>query len=363
MSVTAPVLGLLGAGNIASAMVAGWCTADAGMAERIVVTDRGSGRAAALADRHGLRHVADNADVVAAADIVVLCVKPIDVEKVLREVSDLVTPKKAIASVAAGVGTATLETILDVDAPVFRFMPNVGVRVGAGTLAFSAGRFNDTAAEQAVLAAFSLLGEVVPLEERLFDRALGIRPRVPRPDHRGVRGRRDRLRPDACRRPPPVPVDRRRNGGAAARGRPRLLRPEANGHEPRRDGGGGAGLHGAGRCPRCHHRRRIGGGAPGRRARLTPTMGITTAEQFVFSLYVVYSLLIILYVLMSWVRLPYNIWIGRLRGFLHDTVEPLLRPIRSVLPSMGGLDLSPLVALLGVSVLERIVIAVLDGFR
>ncbi len=144
------------------------------MAERIVVTDRGSGRAAALAERHGLRHVAANADVVAAADIVVLCVKPIDVEQVLREVSDLVTPTKSIASVAAGVGTATLETILDVDAPVFRFMPNVGVRVGAGTLAFSAGRFNDTAAEQAVLAAFSLLGEVVPLEERLFDAATAL---------------------------------------------------------------------------------------------------------------------------------------------------------------------------------------------
>jgi len=153
MSATAPVLGLLGAGNIASAMVAGWCSADPAMGERIVVTDRGSGRAAALAERHGLRHVAANADVVAAADIVVLCVKPVDIEKVLREVSGLVTPRKSIASVAAGVGTATLETILDVDAPVFRFMPNVGVRVGAGTLAFSAGRFNDTAAEQAVLEA------------------------------------------------------------------------------------------------------------------------------------------------------------------------------------------------------------------
>ncbi len=92
-------------------------------------------------------------------------------------------------------------------------------------------------------------------------------------------------------------------------------------------------------------------------------MGITTAEQFVFSLYLVYSLLIILYVLMSWLRLPYSIWIGRIRGFLHDTVEPLLRPIRAVLPPLGGLDLSPLVALLGVSVLERIIIAVLDGFR
>jgi YggT family protein len=92
-------------------------------------------------------------------------------------------------------------------------------------------------------------------------------------------------------------------------------------------------------------------------------MGITTIEQFVFSLYLVYSLLIILYVLMSWLQLPYNIWIGRIRGFLHDTVEPILRPIRAVLPSLGGFDLSPLVALFGISILQQIIRAILDGFR
>lgn len=92
-------------------------------------------------------------------------------------------------------------------------------------------------------------------------------------------------------------------------------------------------------------------------------MGITTIEQFVFSLYLVYSLLIILYVLMSWVQLPYNIWIGRIRGFLHDTVEPVLRPIRAVLPALGGFDLSPLVALFGISILQQIIRAILDGFR
>jgi pyrroline-5-carboxylate reductase len=174
MSDHAPTVGLLGAGNMASAMVSGWVRADEAMAARILVTDRGSGRAAALAARTGARHVEENADLVREADIVVLCVKPIDVERVLREVSELITPAKAIASVAAGVGTATLETILDVDAPVFRFMPNVGVRVGAGTLAFSSGRFTHTAAEEAVLECFSMLGEVVPLEERLFDAATAL---------------------------------------------------------------------------------------------------------------------------------------------------------------------------------------------
>ncbi|HUZ85103.1 MAG TPA: pyrroline-5-carboxylate reductase, partial [Gaiellales bacterium] len=170
----APVIGLLGAGNIAAAMVEGWVGRDPAMAERILVTDRGSGRAAALAQRHGVRHVASNHDLVAAAGIVVLCVKPVDVERVLRDVSELVTGDKTIASVAAGVRIATLETILDVDAPVFRLMPNVGVTVGAGTLAFSAGRFTDTTAEQRVLEAFSMLGEVVPLEERLFDAATAL---------------------------------------------------------------------------------------------------------------------------------------------------------------------------------------------
>jgi pyrroline-5-carboxylate reductase len=174
MSERPTTLGLLGAGNMASAMVRGWVRADAGMAGRLLVTDRGSGRAAGLAETLGVRHVERNEDVVREADVVVLCVKPIDVERVLREVVDLVTPDKAIASVAAGVRTSTLETILDVDAPVFRFMPNVGVSVGMGTLAYSAGRFTHTDAEQRVLGAFGMLGEVVPLEERQFDAATAL---------------------------------------------------------------------------------------------------------------------------------------------------------------------------------------------
>jgi YggT family protein len=92
-------------------------------------------------------------------------------------------------------------------------------------------------------------------------------------------------------------------------------------------------------------------------------MGITTVEQFVLSLYLVYLVLIFLYVIMSWVQLPYNVWIGRVRGFLHDTVEPVLRPIRAVLPPLGGFDLSPLIAILALGLIEQVVISVLDGFR
>ena len=70
--------------------------------------------------------------------------------------------------------TTTLETILDEDAAVFRFMPNVGVSVCAGTLCYAQGRFAGTAAEEAVLAWMSRLGAVVPLEERQFDAATAL---------------------------------------------------------------------------------------------------------------------------------------------------------------------------------------------
>jgi pyrroline-5-carboxylate reductase len=67
-----------------------------------------------------------------------------------------------------------MENILDEDAPVFRFMPNVSVSVCAGTLCFAQGRFADTAAEETLLAWFRQLGTVVPLEERLFDAATAL---------------------------------------------------------------------------------------------------------------------------------------------------------------------------------------------
>ena len=104
----------------------------------------------------------------------VVAVKPIDVERVLREVSGLITPERAVLSVAAGVATTTLETIVDEDVPVFRVMPNVGVRVCAGTLCFAEGRFAGGDAEGDVLEWLALLGTVVRLEERLFDAATAL---------------------------------------------------------------------------------------------------------------------------------------------------------------------------------------------
>jgi len=92
-------------------------------------------------------------------------------------------------------------------------------------------------------------------------------------------------------------------------------------------------------------------------------VNISTVEQFLYSLWLVYSLVIGLYILMSWLQLPPTRWVGVVRTFLYDTVEPVLRPLRGILPSMGGLDLSPMVAIFGMRLLLEIAFAILDGFR
>src|SRR5437868_2507222 len=73
---------------------------------------------------------------------------------------------------------------------------------------------------------------------------------------------------------------------------------------------------------------------------------ISKAETFVNVFVSVYSLLILLYIVASWLRLPYSTWLNRIQRFLYDVSEPYLRIFRRLLPSMGPLDLSPMVGII-----------------
>jgi YggT family protein len=77
----------------------------------------------------------------------------------------------------------------------------------------------------------------------------------------------------------------------------------------------------------------------------------------------VYTILIIAWIISAWVRLPYNVWVSRIRTFLDDTVSPYVGIFRRFLPMLGPLDLSPMVAIIVLQVAERILQSVLDGFR
>ena len=73
----------------------------------------------------------------------------------------------------------------------------------------------------------------------------------------------------------------------------------------------------------------------------------------------VYVLALILYVLSSWIRVPYSlIPVAR---FLYDICEPYLRLWRRVLPmSFGAIDFTPMIAIFSLIIVTQIVVAVLD---
>jgi uncharacterized protein YggT (Ycf19 family) len=90
---------------------------------------------------------------------------------------------------------------------------------------------------------------------------------------------------------------------------------------------------------------------------------VDTLISFVTALYYVYTILILLYIILSWLQLPYNVWIGRIRTFLHDTVEPYLGLFRRLIPPIGMFDVSPIVALVVLGLVYQVLVGVLSGFR
>ena len=104
---------------------------------------------------------------------------------------------------------------------------------------------------------------------------------------------------------------------------------------------------------------RMGGGA---------TLGllydaIDSVESFLNVFVYVYSLVILAYIITSWVRLPYSVWLNRIQRFLYDVCDPYLRMWRRILPSFGPLDLSPVVGVAFLYIALWLVTSILESLR
>jgi YggT family protein len=87
---------------------------------------------------------------------------------------------------------------------------------------------------------------------------------------------------------------------------------------------------------------------------------ISTVESFVDAFILVYVLLILAFIILSWIRLPYSVWLNRIQRFLYDICDPYLRIFRRFVPPLGPLDLSPMLAVVVLIVLQQIIHAVLN---
>jgi YggT family protein len=85
---------------------------------------------------------------------------------------------------------------------------------------------------------------------------------------------------------------------------------------------------------------------------------VSAVQNFVSVFSGVYILLIFVYVLTSWVRLPYSL--APVQRFLYDVCEPYLRLFRRILPPLGPMDLSPIVGVFALLLAARLVNRLLE---
>jgi pyrroline-5-carboxylate reductase len=168
-------LGLLGAGNMAEALLRGALRAGLVAPGRVTAGDISPERRERFAREFGARATASNAEVVRGAELLVLCVKPQQCEAALAEAAPAFEVRRhLLISILAGVPTRRLEGLLPAGARVVRAMPNTPLQVGLGASCLCGGA---RATEQDLAVAERLLGAaglVLRVEEGMMDAATGL---------------------------------------------------------------------------------------------------------------------------------------------------------------------------------------------
>ena len=142
-------------------------------ADDIVITEKRGDHAATLRERYGVR-VLDNAQAAEVAEVLVLVVKPQDMDGLLGEIREHIAPGNLVVSLAAGIPTAYLESRLPAGSSVVRVMPNTPALVDQGMAAISPGRnctADHLAEAEALLAS---CGKVLQIAEKHQDAVTAI---------------------------------------------------------------------------------------------------------------------------------------------------------------------------------------------
>ena len=164
-------IGIIGVGRMGSALMRGLLNAR--MAKKsLLASDHDKEKLKLLCKDTGIKMASDNRELVRKSDIVIIAVKPKDVQKVLDEISDIVGEKLVISTVA-GVPIAGFERRLR-KAKVVRIMPNIPCSVGEGAVAFSSGsrvRGGDLRLVEGLL---DKVGIALKLPEDMLDAVTGL---------------------------------------------------------------------------------------------------------------------------------------------------------------------------------------------
>jgi pyrroline-5-carboxylate reductase len=167
-------IAILGAGKIGQALVAGLVSSEWTSPAEIIVTRRSDAALEDLQERYGVTGTTSNREAVEETPVVVLTVKPQDIEELLLEIHGAVTPAQTVISAAAAIPTSLIESHLQPGVPVIRAMPNTPSAVHEGMAGISAGAHATEEHLAQAEAVLSALGRTVRVSEDYMDAVTAV---------------------------------------------------------------------------------------------------------------------------------------------------------------------------------------------
>ena len=167
-------IGMLGAGNMAGALIRGLLASKSVTAEQIVASDVRAEHLKELETKYGIKTFSDNRELAAVSNLVVLAVKPQVIDRVLDQMADSFAPDTLLVSIAAGVPIRSLEARLPAHVRVVRAMPNTAAIALAGATGIAPGSRATQADIDVTQSLFAAVGRSVVLDESLIDAVTGL---------------------------------------------------------------------------------------------------------------------------------------------------------------------------------------------
>ncbi len=163
---------IFGAGVMGETLLSGLVRSGRDVAD-LSITEKRTDHAAELNAKYGVS-VLDNATAAKSADVLVLVVKPQDMDGLLAEIRDHVVPGNLVVSLAAGITTEFLESRLPEGSSVVRVMPNTPALVDQGMAAISPGQHCTPEHLDEAEALLRSCGRVVQVPEKYQDAVTAI---------------------------------------------------------------------------------------------------------------------------------------------------------------------------------------------
>ncbi|TFJ92310.1 pyrroline-5-carboxylate reductase [Lentibacillus salicampi] len=159
-------LAFIGAGSMAESILTGIVNSGFLPKEQIYVTNKSDReRLMFLEKQYAVQKTDDKQETVRGADMVVVAVKPYDLEAAITSVSGYLDTDQLLISVVAGVSTDTISELIGKKVPVIRAMPNTSSAAGQSATAIARGKYAEQKHLQAALGLFDTIGTATEVLE------------------------------------------------------------------------------------------------------------------------------------------------------------------------------------------------------